>query len=117
MRRFLTIAIGAALLVATPLAASAQSGPMGRPGAPQTSPGPDRPGQDRPGMGRPDMHGNDYGRWDNGWGRRPPPPPKHFNRHGNWYQHVRACSARYRSYNPRTDTYQLRRGIYRRCRL
>lgn len=122
MRKLLTIAIGAALLAATPLAASTQ---MGRPGdhtpaSGQTHPGQAHSGQthpgDRPGMGRPDMH-NDYGRWENTWGHRPPAPPKHYARRGSWYQHVRACSARYRSYNPRTDRYQVRRGVYRTCRL
>jgi hypothetical protein len=118
MRKFLTIAIGAALLASAPLAASAQSGSQ------NTGPG-DRhgnfqpghsPSMDRPGNG-PDRNDNQYGRWDNGWGNRPPPPPKNFGKRGSWYQHVRACSARYRSYNPRTDTYQVRRGVVARCRL
>lgn len=114
MRRFLTIAIGAALLAATPLAASAQ---MGRPGDHTPASGQAHPGADHPNMGRPGMHDDDYGRWDNNWGHRPPAPPKHYAKRGSWYQHVRACSARYRSYNPRTDTYQVRRGVYRKCRL
>lgn len=139
MRSFLTIAIGAAVLAATPLAASAQSqsgAMMGRPGdhppaSGQAHPGQGNPGQghsgqdhsgkgasgkDHPDMNRPGAH-DDYGRWDNGWGHRPPAPPKHYVKRGSWYQHVRACSARYRSYNPRTDTYQVRRGVYRTCRL
>lgn len=139
MRRFLTIAIGATLLAATPLAASAQGqgAQMGRPGDHTPASGPAHPGQAHPDqthpgmdhpdmgrgemgrgdMGRPGMHDDRYGRWENTWGHRPPAPPKHYARRGSWYQHVRACSARYRSYNPRTDTYQVRRGVYRTCRL
>jgi hypothetical protein len=116
MRKFLTIAIGAALLASAPLAASAQSGsqsvgPGDRHGnfEPNRSPGMNPPGR------APDI--DPYGRWDNGWGHRPPAPPKHYAKRGYWYQHVRACSARYRSYNPRTDTYQVRRGVAARCRL
>jgi len=60
---------------------------------------------------------NANGNWDNKWGARPPAPPKHFSNRGNWYGHVRSCQQRYRSYNPRTDTYQLRRGVNRRCTL
>ena len=137
MRNFMLVAVGAALLAGTPLAVSAQSGQqMGPPGDrhPATSPnssmgsnsssnmghGQDR-GQDR-GMGhdmdRGDQMGHDqYGRWDDHWGSRPPPPPKQYSRHGNWYQHVRSCQTRYRSYNSRTDMYMVRRGVMARCRL
>jgi hypothetical protein len=118
MRHFMIIAVGAALLAGAPLAASAQSASqiVGT-GNQRGNYEPDRrPGMDRPGNG-PTWNGDNYGRWDNGWGRRPPPPPKHFGKQGRWYQHVRACSARYRSYNPRTDTYQVRRGVNRVCRL
>lgn len=34
-----------------------------------------------------------------------------------WNRHVRACKRAYSSYNPRTDHYQVRRGVTRRCRL
>ena len=63
-------------------------------------------------------HDNDrYGRWDNRWGARPAGPPRGWTRSNDWYRHVRACSQRYRSYNPRTDTYIARRGVVVRCRL
>lgn len=32
-------------------------------------------------------------------------------------QHQRACARRYRSYDPRTDLYVVRRGVTARCRL
>ncbi len=116
MRKFIAIAIGVAVLASTPLAASAQDH-MGPPGDRHGNMEPDRrPGMDRPDNGH-EMDRRDYGRWNDGWGRRPPPPPRHFGKQGRWYQHVRACSARYRSYNPRTDTYQVRRGVNRICRL
>ena len=118
MRKFMTIAIGVALLASAPLAASAQSASQANgPGDRHGNFEPNRsPGMDRPGNG-PDRNDNQYGRWDNGWGNRPPPPPKTYSKRGNWYQHVRSCSARYRSYNPRTDMYQVRRGVMARCRL
>ena len=59
----------------------------------------------------------DYGRWDDRWGARPPAPPRHWTRSSDWYRHVRACQQRYKSYNPRTDTYVPRRGETARCRL
>jgi hypothetical protein len=58
-----------------------------------------------------------YGRWESPWGVRPAPPPRHWGRPNDWYRHVRACQSRYRTYNPRTDTFVARRGVYRRCRL
>ena len=36
---------------------------------------------------------------------------------GSWRRHVRRCMATYRSYNPRTDRYVVRRGVTARCRL
>lgn len=116
MRNFIIIAVGAALLASAPLAASAQS-------ASQTVGSGNRHGNfaPNPPMGMnpparaPDI--DPYGRWDSEWGNRPPAPPKHYSKRTKWYQHVRACSARYRSYNPRTDTYIVRRGVSRTCRL
>lgn len=115
-------AAGAFLLALAPLAVSAQ--PAQRPGAdhgdhrPGTPgrPGNDRPGNDRPGVNRPGGSQN-YGNWDNRWGARPPAPPRHWNKNGDWYRHVRACKQRYRSYDPRTDNFALRRGVNRRCTL
>ena len=83
--------------------------------------GPSRPDQGRPDQGRPDQgrpgQGNEYGNWDNHWGARPSAPPRGWGRNNDWYRHVRACSQRYRSYNPRTDTFMVRRGVNSRCRL
>lgn len=59
----------------------------------------------------------DYGRWDDRWGPRPPAPPRHWTRSSDWHRHVRACQQRYKTYNPRTDTYVPRRGQTARCRL
>lgn len=76
--------------------------------------GPDRGRQDdRNGRGDNDR----YGRWDNSWGARPAGPPRSWSRQNDWYRHVRACSQRFRSYNPRTDTYVVRRGRTAQCRL
>ncbi|MDO9609005.1 MAG: BA14K family protein [Brevundimonas sp.] len=62
-------------------------------------------------------HRDSYGSWQSSWGSRPPAPPAHFSRRGNWYAHVRACQQRYRSYNPRTDRYVPRIGQTAICRL
>ncbi|MBI1682234.1 BA14K family protein [Caulobacter hibisci] len=129
MRKMMLAVIGAALLAAAPaaLAQSPQSHPPGHGGqgpgqgsGPGSGHGPGGPGPDRPGPGRPDPGrpgGPDYGHWDNHWGARPPAPPSHWGKPNSWYRHVRACQQRYRSYNPRTDTYRLRPGVYRKCRL
>ncbi|WP_210245724.1 BA14K family protein [Ciceribacter naphthalenivorans] len=45
------------------------------------------------------------------WGRPPPPPVW-----GTTSAHVRWCMNRYRSYNPRTNTYLGFDGRYHRCR-
>jgi len=58
-----------------------------------------------------------YGRWDNSWGARPPAPPRSFTRTADWHRHVRACQQRFRSYNPATDRYTVRRGQTAVCRL
>ena len=66
---------------------------------------------------RRDRRDDRYGRWESRWGARPNTPPRHWTRQNDWYRHVRACQARYRSYNPRTDTFVVRRGVMVRCRL
>ena len=58
-----------------------------------------------------------HGNWDSKWGSRPSDPPRSWGNRSNWYQHVRACQQRYRSYNSRTDQYAVRRGVYRTCKL
>jgi hypothetical protein len=136
MKKSILVAIGATLLAIAPLTAMAQSRPDDRNRPPgHSGPGPGRPGgggvnpghggpgaggpnrpPPRPNPGRP-PHGPNYGNWNPGWGHRPPPPPSHWGRPNSWYQHVRACQMRYRSYNPRTDSYRSPSGSWRRCRL
>ena len=104
-------AVGLSTLAALPAIASAagQERPyMQERRGPPPPPGPivQRPGPD----GR-------YGTWDDRWGPRPVAPPRHWTRQNDWYRHVRACQQRYRSYNPRTDTFVVRRGVTARCRL
>ncbi|HUD95686.1 BA14K family protein [Sphingobium sp.] len=125
----LTALLGTMLIAAMPLALSAQPAPHPSaerargPGAPvrpegnrPVAPHPeaDRPGASHPEAGR---EGNGYGRWDDRWGKHPPEPPRHWTNRGDWYRHVRACRDRYRSYDPRTDMFTLRRGTMRRCTL
>ena len=114
--RTLMIAAAASLMTlsALPVAAEPQMRPYA-PQAPMAGPmnhgpmahnGPVRPGPD-----------GQYGTWDDRWGARPPAPPRAWARHSDWYRHVRACSQRYRSYDPRTDTFVVRRGRTAVCRL
>jgi len=122
MKKYVLIAMGAALLGAAPLTVQAQGGPpKGAPGDPHHQANPTPPGHgqgmDHPGAQHRSQDNQRYGRWDDAWGSPPPPPPKHFGRHGAWYGHVRACQMRYRSYNPRTDFYIARPGVKARCRL
>lgn len=102
--------LGALLVAVTPLAVSAQHHPQDHRSGDHRQP--DR----RPDSGRPGP-GNAYGNWNDRWGARPPAPPRHWSRKGDWYRHVRACQQRYRSYNPRTDSFEIRRGVTRRCAL
>ncbi len=46
-----------------------------------------------------------------GFGIRTP----YFHRAHEWNEHAAWCSARYRTYNPATDTYFKRRGVAARC--
>ncbi|QTC90974.1 BA14K family protein [Brevundimonas goettingensis] len=122
--RKLLIAAAAGLMTLSALPASAGAAPQERPynAGPMNGPmnhGPDRGGPDRggPNHGGPGRPGDQYGNWDDHWGARPPAPPRNWSRQNDWYRHVRACSQRYRSYNPRTDSYTVRRGVFARCRL
>ena len=38
-----------------------------------------------------------------------------WHRAHEWNEHVAWCSARYRTYNPATDSYFIRRGVPARC--
>ena len=104
MRRLL-IALSAVALLATPVMAQ----PYGY-GTPEYQRDRDyRNDRDDRDYRGDDRRGSDYRRDD----RR-----GMNNRGGNsWRRHVRACSARYRSYNPRTDRYVVRRGVMARCYL
>ncbi|MDB5454622.1 MAG: hypothetical protein JWP92_207, partial [Caulobacter sp.] len=102
--------------------ASAQTRPMGdrdRDGVPNVVDqrnNNDGPMGDRDHDGRPNAVDARDDRWDSRWGREVRAPRAWGGRPG-WNRHVRACFARYRSYNPRTDTYSVRRGVVARCRL
>jgi len=127
--RKLLIAAAAGLMTLSALPATAgtaaagqerpyNSGPMNGPMNGQNHNGPDRGGPNHGGPNQgPGRPGANYGNWDDHWGARPPAPPRGWTRHNDWYRHVRACSQRYRSYNSRTDSYTVRRGVYARCRL
>ena len=75
-----------------------------------------RPLADRDRDGVPNAFDPRDDRWENRWGRVVAPPRYWGNRPG-WNRHVRACFAAYRSYNPRTDSYIVRRGVTARCNL
>jgi len=135
MLRLPLLTAGFVLMLAAPASLYAQPDQHDRQGqghAPQghQSPAPghqasgsQRPGQQHPGQGagsqpgRPNGAGENFGNWNKSWGARPPAPPAHFTRRSDWYRHVRACQQRYRSYNPRTDTYRTWSGRTIRCTL
>lgn len=96
MRTFLAIVVSGMLAVG---AAQAQLPPPEQP-----RPEPHQPGGAPP----PDERDRDM-----------PPPPKHWGQRDkpSWERHVRLCRERYRSYNPRTDRYVIRRGKTALCRL
>ena len=121
--------LSALFLVFTPAAVLAQQGPQS--GSHATRKDDDRGAQkqgsakrdDRrtPAAGRndkaPSVAKSRHGNWDSKWGSRPSDPPRSWGNRSNWYQHVRACQQRYRSYNSRTDQYVVRRGVNRPCTL
>lgn len=120
-----TLILGLAALTLTTAAAtaaSAQPRPMGdrdRDGIPNAVDNRNNnrgPLGDRDHDGRPNVVDNRDNRWDSRWGREVG-PPRHWGQRQGWNRHVRACFARYRSYNPRTDTYVVRRNVVARCRL
>jgi hypothetical protein len=111
MRKLIVAVFGAALMFAPAIAtAQGRHNPDDRRGQHQDPRHGHSQGADR-------GHGGNYGQWNARWGARPPAPPRHWTRRGDWYRHVRACQLRFRSYNPRTDTYVVRRGVTRRCPL
>lgn len=80
-------------------------GPWGPPGPPRYRRPPPPPG---PFWGPPGYHPPFY---------RPPVyrPPVYRPPVGNWSAHVNWCMSRYRSYDPRSDTYQPYGGPRQRC--
>ncbi|MGE4430787.1 MAG: BA14K family protein [Sphingobium sp.] len=48
-----------------------------------------------------------------------PAPPKHWSKRTTheWQAHVDRCEKKYRSYNPKTDRYTIRKGQTALCRL
>lgn len=123
-----TLSTRAALLAvvaaafAAPLGAQAAAPSAADQARPQSSApqGQDRRDNDRRDNDRRDDNRRDsdrYGRWESSWGARPPAPPRHFTKTSDWHRHVRACQQRYRTYNPATDRYVVRRGQTAICRL
>lgn len=100
--------VGAALILAIPATAAAQPGNRQEQSASR---------KDAPKPAPQTAANGPYGRWDRSWGARPPAPPKHWTKKGDWHRHVRACQKKYRSYNARTDTFRTSGGKARRCTL
>jgi len=105
----ITCALGVAVLTGLPSATAAQSGEPHKKS--YSAPAAKKPPSTRPSQQDP------HGRWDQSWGNRPPPPPRHWSKKGDWHRHVRACQKAYRSYNARTDTYRSGSEKTRRCAL
>lgn len=136
----IAVAAGLMTLSALPVAAAAQQRPQATPtqsqqhngsqmqqhNTPQPQPYQSQnQSQNRPNSGSNQGHNNGsnngpdnrYGNWNTSWGSRPAAPPRNFARSSDWYRHVRACQQRFRSYNPATDRYTVRRGQTAVCRL
>lgn len=137
MRSYLTHFLGISLIVGVAASAAAQPNPQPpRQPPPQTQPPKQPAPKQQPPKQQPpkpqapapkpqaakqppptQQPSSRYGNWNSGWGARPPSPPKHWTKTDQWYAHVRACQQRYRSYDPRTDTFRTDSGQRRRCTL
>jgi hypothetical protein len=84
--------------------------------APDAGPGVHGAPSNRPGPGDSLTDDQDLGR-HGGWTNRPGTAPPASDRRADWARHVRACAQRYRTYDPRTDRYVVRRGQTAQCRL
>jgi hypothetical protein len=119
MRTFTMLGLAAVLTLGAATAASAQRpyGDRDRDGVPNAVDhrNDNGPMGDRDHDGRPNAYDNND-RWDSRWGREVR-APRHWGQRQGWNRHVRACYARYSTYNPRTDTYKVRRNVWRRCTL
>jgi hypothetical protein len=127
VRKLFLLGLAALTVAGSAGAASAQPRPLGdrdHDGVPNVidprndnrGPGPRGPMGDRDRDGRPNFADNHDDRWDSRWGREVR-PPHYWGARAGWSRHVRACMAAYRSYNPRSDSYVVRRGVVVRCRL
>lgn len=120
MRKYLLVALAAAVTAVAPTGAMAQqhgNTHQQQPGQPQTKPQPNQPQADRAPAGKPGATRNQYGSWNTSWGAQPSAPPAHWTKKGDWYRHVRACKQRFGTYNSRTDTYRMSSGKSLRCKL
>ncbi|MFN3814707.1 BA14K family protein [Brevundimonas sp.] len=114
------ISISIAALVAMTATSGLAADQVGQPQTRQDRPSVASDRNDRPDDRRNQNDRNEdsrHGRWQSDWGQRPPAPPAHFTRTSDWNRHVRACQQRYRTYDPRTDTYIPRVGQRARCTL
>jgi hypothetical protein len=119
MKALAAVALAIAAFTA-PLASAQAAAPQNN-GHNQAQQHDDRRGQndrnDNDRNGRNGGQADRYGNWNASWGARPSAPPRSFTRTADWHRHVRACQVRYRSYNPATDRYTVRRGQTAMCRL
>lgn len=92
MKKTVLIGAAAAALVSTALAGSALA---------------QRPAGDRDHDGVPNAVDNHDNRWDPAWGPAVE-APKHWNHHHNWNRHVGLCKAKYATFDPRRDMYQVK---------
>ena len=122
MRKIVTLGL-AALTLASAGAAAAQPRPYGdrdRDGIPNVvdphNNNRGRPLGDKDHDGIPNAVDAGDDRWDPAWGRQVR-APRYWGQRIGWNRHVGACMRAYRSYNPRTDTYTVRRHVYGRCTL
>lgn len=106
MRRIMAICAAAAMMIGAPAMAQPYDGRGYDPGYER--------GYDRGDRGYDRGYGDDR-RDDRRWDDRR--DYRRDTRGGSWRRHVRRCMAAYRSYNPRTDRYVVRRGVTARCRL
>ena len=125
MRKYLLVALAAAITVGAPTGVMAQqhgNAHQQQPGKPQAKPQPaaPQPGKQQANKApaaKPGAIKNQYGTWNTTWGAAPSAPPSHWSKKGDWYRHVRACKLRFGTYNARTDTYRIASGKSLRCKL
>ena len=130
MRKYLLVALAAAITAVAPTGVMAQqhgSTHQQQPGKPQPKPQANKPQShgaqanrqqpNRAPAARPGPSKDQYGTWNSAWGAKPSAPPRHWTKKNDWYRHVRACKQRFGSYNARTDTYRIASGKSLLCKL